>query len=57
MKTLLRLLGDERGTESAEWAMILGVIVLAAITAGLGAKPLMRSIYQRLVTDLTNANT
>ena len=38
MKTLRRFLRDERGIESAEWALILGIIVLAAVTAATTAE-------------------
>lgn len=33
MKTVLRFLQDERGTETVEWAIIIGIIAVAAITA------------------------
>lgn len=55
MKTLLRFLKDERGTESAEWALILGVIVLAAIGAAVTANASMKTIFTNLNTDLANA--
>ncbi len=31
MKTVLRFLKDERGTETVEWAIIIGLIAVAAI--------------------------
>ena len=31
MKTVLRFLKDERGTETVEWAIVLGLIAVAAI--------------------------
>ncbi len=36
MKTVLKFLRDERGTETVEWAIIIGLIAVGAITfAGL----------------------
>ncbi len=32
MKTILRFLKDERGTETVEWAVVLGIIAIGAIT-------------------------
>lgn len=32
MKSVLRFLRDERGTETVEWAVVLGVITVGAIT-------------------------
>jgi Flp pilus assembly pilin Flp len=55
MKTLRRFLQDERGIESAEWALILGIIVLAAVTAATTAKQSMTSIFTKLDTQLGNA--
>jgi len=31
MKTVLRFLTDERGTETVEWAIMVGLIAVAAI--------------------------
>ena len=31
MKTVLRFLKDERGTETVEWAIIIGIIAVGAI--------------------------
>ena len=33
MKTLLRFLKDERGTETVEWAIVIGLIAVGAIAA------------------------
>lgn len=55
MKTLRRFLQDERGIESAEWALILGIIVLAAVTAATGAKASMQKVFGNLKTELGNA--
>ena len=40
MKTMLKFLKDERGTETVEWAIIIGLIAVGAIlTAGvIGSK-------------------
>ena len=35
MKTFLRFLKDERGTETVEWAIIIGLIAVGAITLAL----------------------
>jgi Flp pilus assembly pilin Flp len=55
MKTLRRFLQDERGIESAEWALILGIIVLTAVVAATGAKDSMKTIFGNLKTELGNA--
>lgn len=33
MKTVLRFLRDERGTETVEWAIIIGIIAVGALAA------------------------
>jgi pilus assembly protein Flp/PilA len=33
MKTVLRFLRDERGTETVEWAIVIGLIAVGAIVA------------------------
>ena len=33
MQTVLRFLKDERGTETVEWAIIIGLIAVGAIAA------------------------
>ena len=33
MKTLIRLIKDESGTETLEWGLVCGLIVVGAITA------------------------
>lgn len=55
MKTIRRFLRDERGIESAEWALILGIIVLAAVAAATTAKSSMTKIFTRLNTELGTA--
>lgn len=55
MKTLRRFWQDERGIESAEWALILGIIVLAAVTAANGAKGYMQTIFGDLKDELGGA--
>ena len=57
MKTLLRFVREERGIESAEWALILGIIVLAAVAAASGAKASMSTIFTSLKTNLATAAT
>jgi Flp pilus assembly pilin Flp len=56
MNTLRRFLQDERGIESAEWALILGIIVLAAVTAASGAKGYMQTIFGNLKDELSTAS-
>lgn len=55
MKAIRRFLRDERGTETVEWALVLGIIVLFAIVAALAAQGPLGTIYTALVTDLTTA--
>ncbi len=55
MKTIRRFLRDEHGTETVEWALVLGIIVLFAIVAALAAQGPLNTIYTELVTDLTTA--
>jgi pilus assembly protein Flp/PilA len=52
MKTLLRFLRDERGTETVEWAIIAGLIAVGAIVSikTIGAK--VASVFGTLATDL-----
>jgi len=57
MKTLRRFWRDERGIESAEWALILGIIVLAAVAAAGTAKDHMTAIFKNLNTQLGTAAT
>ncbi len=55
MKAIRRFLRDERGTETVEWALVLGIIVLFAIAAALYAREPLTTIYGALVTDLGKA--
>ncbi len=57
MKAIRRFLKDEHGTETVEWALVLGIIVLFAIAVALGAQAPLNTIYTELVTDLTTAAT
>jgi Flp pilus assembly pilin Flp len=57
MKKILNFLKDERGTESAEWALILGIIVIAAVGAAVGAKASIKTIFTSLTSDLATAAT
>jgi len=57
MKTLRRFVREEQGTETVEWALVLGIIVLFAIAAAIGAKTSMKTIYTELTTDLSKAAT
>jgi len=55
MKTLKRFIRDERGIESVEWALILGLIVLAAVVAGSAAKGYMSTIFGSMASNLGTA--
>jgi len=52
MKTIRRFLQDERGTETAEWALVLGAIVLVAIVAGKLLGPAIATKYNDAVNDM-----
>jgi Flp pilus assembly pilin Flp len=55
MKILWRFLKDERGLETAEWALLLGIVVLTATIAAVEARPFMQAIYGEMVTELSEA--
>lgn len=57
MQTLKRFIRDERGIESVEWALILGIIVLAAVMAAIGAKTAMSTIFGNMEENLQTAAT
>ena len=57
MRTSSGFWQDERGIESAEWALILGIIVLAAVAAATGAKASMSTIFTSLASNLSTAAT
>ncbi len=55
METLKRFFRDERGIESVEWALILGIIVLAAVMAAGAAKTYMTDIFSSMESSLSDA--
>jgi Flp pilus assembly pilin Flp len=55
MKTLWRFWKDERGLETAEWALLLGIIVLTATVAAVAARPAIQTIFTEMGTELTDA--
>lgn len=55
MTALRKLWRDERGTETVEWALILGIIILAAVGAAAGAKGSMKTIFGKMDTELSSA--
>jgi pilus assembly protein Flp/PilA len=52
MKTLLRFLRDERGTETVEWAIIAGLIAVAAIVSVQTIGTKVAAVFGKLATDL-----
>jgi Flp pilus assembly pilin Flp len=48
---------DERGLETAEWALLLGLVVLAGTIAALGARDSISSIFQEMRSELATAET
>ncbi len=57
MKMLWKFLKDERGLETAEWALLLGIVVLTATIAAVAAKPAIKTIFEEMGTELTDAAT
>ncbi len=55
MKSLWNFWKDERGLETAEWALLLGIVVLAGTAAAVGARPAIQAIFAEMTTELTNA--
>lgn len=55
MKTLGRFLQDERGLETAEWALLLGIVVLAGTVAAVMARPAIQTIFTEMTAELTDA--
>jgi len=55
MKLLGQFWKDERGLETAEWALLLGIVVLAGTAAAVGARTAIQNIFTEMRTELTNA--
>jgi len=51
MKALIRWFKDERGTETLEWGLVCGLIVLGAIVALTAIGPKIKGMW----TDLNTA--
>jgi len=51
-KMLKRFLSDERGTETVEWAIMIGIIAVAAIGAILAIGNWVVTRFQNLETNL-----
>jgi Flp pilus assembly pilin Flp len=55
MKLLTRFWKDERGLETAEWALLLGIVVLTATVAAMGARGAIQTILEEMRDELTAA--
>ncbi len=55
MKMLGRFWKDERGLETAEWALLLGIVVLAGTVAAMAARPAIQTIFGEMQTELQTA--
>jgi Flp pilus assembly pilin Flp len=55
MRLLWRFLKDERGLETAEWALLLGIVVLAGTVAAMEARPAIQTIFGTMQTELQDA--
>jgi Flp pilus assembly pilin Flp len=54
MKSLLKkLVKDERGTETVEWAIVIGIIAIAAITAAGVIGGFVRDAFSALANELS----
>jgi len=52
MKALKRFLRDERGTETVEWAIMIGIIAVAAIAAIIAIGGWVNDQFTALATEL-----
>jgi len=48
MKTLIRLFNDEQGTETLEWGLVCGLIVLGAIVAIASIGPKITAMWSNV---------
>ncbi len=55
MKTVLRFLRDQHGTETVEWAIVIGIIAVGAITAAVTIGGYVGASFARLESAFTNA--
>lgn len=56
MEVLKRFLRDESGLETVEWAFILGLVILVAVVAFVGARDHLTTIFTRMNTELDQAD-
>ena len=52
MKTVLRFVRDEGGTETVEWAVVLGIIAVGAIALAGTIGAFVTGAFQNLVDQL-----
>jgi len=52
MKALLRFIRDEQGTETLEWGLVCGLIVLGAIVALASIGPKVTGMWNNLDTAI-----
>ncbi len=52
MKTIVRFLKDERGTETVEWAIVIGLIAIGAIAMAVLIGGHVTSAFTKLETGL-----
>lgn len=57
MKLFKTFWKDERGLETAEWALLLGIVVLAGTMAAVAARPHIVSIFTEMQEELATADT
>jgi Flp pilus assembly pilin Flp len=55
MKSLWNFWKDERGLETAEWALLLGIVVLAGTMAAVGARDAIQNIFTEMKNELNTA--
>jgi Flp pilus assembly pilin Flp len=52
MRTALRFLRDERGTETVEWAIVLGIIAVGAIASAATIGAWVTQSFQNLADQI-----
>ncbi len=55
MKSLWKFWKDERGLETAEWALLLGIVVLAGTVFAMEARPAIQNIFGTMAQELQDA--
>ena len=55
MRSVLNFLRDERGTETLEWGLVCGLIVVGAITAIVAIGPKVTGMWTQLNTEIQKA--